>query len=70
MAFCHPFIRKNMAKAAFLFLTGLTMFVVSAHYSYANVERQQARTRARSDLLAEHLRKKYGYTKKWGEPQK
>ncbi|KAJ8618070.1 hypothetical protein MRB53_014256 [Persea americana] len=70
MAFCHPLTPKNMTKTALLFLTGLTMFVVGAHYSYVHVERQQARTKARSDLLREHLLKKYGYNKKWGNLDK
>ncbi|KAI3892960.1 hypothetical protein MKW92_005880 [Papaver armeniacum] len=42
------------------FVMGITLMTIGIHYSYKYVEPQQARTKARSDLLRAHLIKKYG----------
>ncbi|XP_068662367.1 uncharacterized protein [Aristolochia californica] len=58
---CFPSTPKQAALTLCCFLTGVSLFVIGAHLSYANVAPQQARIKARSDLLREHLRKRYGY---------
>ncbi|KMZ64840.1 hypothetical protein ZOSMA_34G01200 [Zostera marina] len=57
----YPPTPKQMVTTALCFLTSAAIFSYGAHLSYANVAPQQARIKARSDLLREHLRRKYGY---------
>ncbi|KAI3840785.1 hypothetical protein MKW92_017484 [Papaver armeniacum] len=42
------------------FALGITFMTVGVHYSYKNVAPQQARAKARSELLRAHLTKRFG----------
>ncbi|KAI3832589.1 hypothetical protein MKW98_002135 [Papaver atlanticum] len=42
------------------FALGITFMTVGIHYSYKNVAPQQARAKARSELLRAHLTKRFG----------
>ncbi|XP_011627160.1 uncharacterized protein LOC105421431 [Amborella trichopoda] len=60
MGGCFPTTPWEKARTAGLFLFGLSLFMVGAHLSSVKMGPEQARIKARSDLLREHLKKKYG----------
>ncbi|KAK1261992.1 hypothetical protein QJS04_geneDACA019515 [Acorus gramineus] len=55
----RPFPR-DLVWSACMFATGLTFFSVGAYLSYINIAPQQARAKARSDMLREYIRRKFG----------
>ncbi|XP_020693644.1 uncharacterized protein LOC110107671 [Dendrobium catenatum] len=61
MGWCSPSTTKQAATTLLLFSTGVTLFSVGVHLSYANIESQRERTLARDEFVREYLRKKYGY---------
>ncbi|KAK7328862.1 hypothetical protein VNO77_22988 [Canavalia gladiata] len=61
MVLCFPSTPKKLAMTIACFLSGAAVLTVGAYLSYVNVAPQQARTKARNDLVKETLRKKYGY---------
>ncbi|KAK7387138.1 hypothetical protein VNO78_27670 [Psophocarpus tetragonolobus] len=62
MVMCFPSTPKKLAMTIGGMLSGAAIFAVGAHLSYVNVAPQQARTKARDDLVMKTLKKKYGYT--------
>jgi len=62
MVLCFPSTPKKLAMTIACFLSGAAIFAVGVHFSYTNVAPQQARTKARSELVMNTLKKKYGYT--------
>ncbi|TKY46975.1 hypothetical protein E2542_SST29026 [Spatholobus suberectus] len=62
MVVCFPSTAKKLAMTIACFLSGAALFAVGLHLSHVNVAPQQARTKARSDLVMEVLNRKYGYT--------
>ncbi|RDX83824.1 hypothetical protein CR513_35208, partial [Mucuna pruriens] len=62
MGLCFPSTPKKLAMTVAFFLSGAAIFAVGVHLSYVNVAPQQARTKARDELVMETLKKKYGYT--------
>ncbi|KAH6837227.1 bric-a-brac protein [Perilla frutescens var. hirtella] len=49
--------RKQLTLAVCGLLTGVTFIAIGAHYSYANIGPQQARTQARNEYVKARLRK-------------
>ncbi|KNA20227.1 hypothetical protein SOVF_053780 [Spinacia oleracea] len=57
MLWAYPPTRRQMAATAVGVGFGLTLIAVGAYFSFANIDRQQARTKARSDYVKQRLRK-------------
>ncbi|KAK1272982.1 hypothetical protein QJS04_geneDACA019189 [Acorus gramineus] len=55
-----PATPRDLVWSACMFVTGLAFFSIGAHLSYVNVAPQQARTKARSDMVSEYIRRKSG----------
>ncbi|KAL6005364.1 hypothetical protein ACLOJK_005930 [Asimina triloba] len=57
---CYPSTPRKVVMNLACFVTGVSLFAIGAHLSYANIAPQQARIKARSDFVKEHFRKKFG----------
>ncbi|KMT06698.1 hypothetical protein BVRB_7g158610 [Beta vulgaris subsp. vulgaris] len=57
MLWAYPPTRRQMVATAVGMGIGVTMIVVGAYLSFANVAPQQARAKARSDFVRQRLRK-------------
>lgn len=53
----YPPTRRQLALTAGVFVTSVSLFAVGAYLSLANIGPQQARAKARSELIKNKLRK-------------
>ncbi|XP_015878829.3 uncharacterized protein LOC107415071 [Ziziphus jujuba] len=47
----------QLKMTAFFFVAGVSLFAIGAHLSFANIAPQQARAKARKDLIKDRIRK-------------
>ncbi|KAE8098609.1 hypothetical protein FH972_016655 [Carpinus fangiana] len=53
----YPPTPRQLAVTVCFFVTGASLFAVGVHLSFANIGPQQARAKARSDVIKDRLRK-------------
>jgi hypothetical protein len=53
----YPPTPRQLVVTACFFVTGASLFAVGVHLSFANIGPQQARAKARSDVIKDRLRK-------------
>ncbi|KAJ0963943.1 hypothetical protein J5N97_029065 [Dioscorea zingiberensis] len=60
MVWQYPPTAKQLAGTGCCFALGLALIGVGAHLSYANIEPQRARAKARADFVRDYIRRKLG----------